>query len=214
MENIEADLGNGFFEDIASAFSEYEESAIEIENHSDEQIDLAEEVLSTSDMMADISEAFEKNIMNEHIATVDLLGDLGYTDMLLYYYVVMDCLFLNNESENNEQQIEVITPSQYINEKETVKKATFEADVKCSTATMEKLKKVLRYFKKRKFEIVSNTFYADGSDIVIFLSLKTSFGYGFNVKLTFNCDSINQVIDLSEKIQQIQNKFAAGDNIE
>ena len=213
MENFETDFNNSdYFDDIAVAISENSKETIRIcEDYSIDEIDLSCETLSSSELIANLSEVFEKNLMNEHLATIELLGNLGYTDMLMYYCVVMDCIFVNNELDNTESPMDIITPSQYVNEKETINDKVFDFAIEVSKNSFVKLLKILNYLKNKEFKILSNTFYMDGSDFIIFLSLKSIVGYNLRIKIVFKCNSLDEVTTLNETFQEIQQKFAAGD---
>ena len=213
MENFETDFdSSGYFDEIAFAISENGEETIRIsEDYSIYEIDLSCEALSSSELIANLGEVFEKNLMNEHLATIDLLGNLGYTDMLMYYCVVMDCVFVNDELDNAESQMKIITPSQYVNEKETINDKVFDFTIEASKTSYAKLLRVLNYLKNKEFKILSNTFYMDGSDFIIFLSLKSIVGYNLRIKIVFKCDSLDEAATLNETFQEIQQKFTSGE---
>lgn len=213
MENFETDFNNSdYFDDIALAISENGEETIRIsEDYPIDEIDLSYETLSSSELIANLGEVFEKNHMNEHLATIELLGNLGYTDMLMYYCVVMDCVFVNNELDNTESPMDIITPGQYVNEKETINDKVFDFAIEVSKTSFAKVLKILNYLKNKEFKILSNTFYMDGSDFIIFLSLKSIVGYNLRIKIVFKCDSLDEVTTLNETFQEIQQKFTAGE---
>jgi len=206
MEMFETDFdSSNYFDEITLAISENGEEAIRIsEDYSICEIDLNCENLSSSELIANLGEVFEKNLMNEHLATIELLGNLGYTDMLMYYCVVMDCIFVNNELDNTESPMDIITPSQYVNEKETINDKVFDFAIEVSKNSFVKLLKILNYLKNKEFKILSNTFYMDGSDFIIFLSLKSIVGYNLRIKIVFKCNSLDEVTTLNETFQEIQ----------
>lgn len=213
MENFESDFENNtYFDEIAQAISGTNEANVEIcEDYTTDVIELNCDIYSAADLIDGISDVFEKNAMNEHLATIDLLGDLGYTDMLMYYCVVMDCVFMKNELENHEDATEIITPAQYITETETDEGKTFNYEVEVSKADRAKLIKVLNYLKNKEFKILSNTFYMDGSDFIIFLSLKSVVGYNLRIKIVFRCDPLDNLDELEENLKKIQRKQIEGE---
>ena len=213
MENFETDFDcSGYFDEIALAISENSEKAIQIsKEHSVHEIDLSCEALSSAELIANLGEAFEQNHMNEHLATIDLLGNLGYTDMLMYYCVVRDLVFIKNESDHTEAQMEIITPGQYVKEKATVKDKIFDFTITVSKNGFAKLLRILNYLKNKEFKILSNTFYMDGSDFILFLSLKAVLGYNVRINIIFNCDSKNEAIAMNGRFQELQQKIEGGD---
>lgn len=213
MENFETYFNNGdYFDDIALAISENGEETIRIsEDYSIDEIDVSCEALSSSELIANLGEVFEKNLMNEHLATIKLLGNLGYTDMLMYYCVVMDCVFVNNELENTESPMDIITPGQYVNEKENINDKVFDFTIEVSKTSFAKLFKILNYLKNKEFKILSNTFYMDGSDFLLFLSLKSVVGYNLRIKVVFKCDSLAAAAALEDNFHEIQQKYTTGE---
>lgn len=211
MENFEKDFdSSGYFDDIALVISENSEEMINFsEECSFDEIYISCDNLSSSDLITSIEEVFETNVMNEHLATIELLGNLGYADMLMYYCVVMDCIFIVNELENNEQTREIVTPGQYINDNEAGEKKVFDLEMEVSKSKFPKLIKVLKYLKNKEFKILSNTFYMDGSDFIICLSLKSVVGYNLRIKIVFKFDSLNEVVVLNEGLREIQKKYIA-----
>ena len=210
MENFETDFeGGSCFEDIMLAFSEDNNEA----NPEVSEVNVGVEMPSAEEMVETLGKAFEDFGMNEHIATVDLLGDLGYTDMLIYYCVVMDSMFFKSEGDNNEKQTEIIKPDEYIKEKDEITNRIFEFNIETSREKFEKLMKVLNYLKNKEFRILSNTFYMDGSDFVMFLSLKSVVGYNLRVKIVFKCSSQDEAFRLNEKFNNMK-QIAGGDDSE
>jgi len=140
METFETDFdNNSYLDEIALAISENGEETINVsEDYLIDEIDLNFDAMSSSDLINTIGEVFEKNLMNEHLATIDLLGNLGYTDMLMYYCAVMDCVFINSELDKNEQPIEIIPPDQYVKETETAKDKVFDLEIEVSKAVSVK----------------------------------------------------------------------------
>lgn len=213
MENFETDFNNSdYFDDITLAISESCEEAIRIsEDYTIDEIDLSCEVLSSSELIANLGEMFKKNFMKDHLATIDLLGNLGYNDILMYYCVVMDCVFVNNELDNTESPMDIITPSQYVNEKENINDKVLDFTIEVSKTSFAKLLKILNYLKNKEFKILSNTFYMDGSDFIVFLSLKSVVGYNLRIKIVFKCDSMNEAVALNEGFREMQQKYTVGE---
>jgi len=203
MEMFETDFdSSNYFDEITLAISENGEEAIRIsEDYSICEIDLNCENLSSSELIANLGEVFEKNLMNEHLATIELLGNLGYTDMLMYYCAVMDCVFINSELDKNEQPIEIIPPDQYVKETETAKDKVFDLEIEVSKPQLTRLLRILNYLKNKEFKILSNTFYMDGSDFIIFLNLKSVVGYNLRIKIVFSCATTDEAIILQNNVQ-------------
>jgi len=217
METFETDFdNNSYLDEIALAISENGEETINVsEDYLIDEIDLNFDAMSSSDLINTIGEVFEKNLMNEHLATIDLLGNLGYTDMLMYYCAVMDCVFINSELDKNEQPIEIIPPDQYVKETETAKDKVFDLEIEVSKPQLTRLLRILNYLKNKEFKILSNTFYMDGSDFIIFLNLKSVVGYNLRIKIVFSCATTDEAIILQNNVQEVVNRHTEiGDNDE
>ena len=143
--------------------------------------------LPTHTMIAHLKNAFQDELMNEYVGTVELLGDLGYTDVLWYYCMVMDFLSIHNEFNNKDYGEKIQTPEEYIENLQNNEKIEFNIDVKCNETETTNLKKLISYLKNREFCILTNTFYSDGSDFIILLVLKSIVGYNLRLKIIVKC---------------------------
>ncbi len=211
MENFEEDITNeSFWDELATDCSDEAEHIVEIENdYPVNEVVLNRETFFPSDIMAELEERFTCYSMTEHLAAVKLLINLEYTDMLMYYCVVMDSLFINSEIENKEQLNETLTPEQFIREKDTIKDKVFEFNIEIPKNKLTRIGKIFNYLRDREFRVLSNTFYMDGSDFILFLSLKSIVGYNLRIKIVYHCDSPEDAAILLERFRDLQNKYKA-----
>lgn len=209
MENFETEFSDSdFFDELSAIFSEAEgEAYVPLQDECPvAEVCLEQDAMTPGDMISMLRQTFEQNCMNEHLGTVELLGDLGYTDMLMYYCIVMDSMYINNEEER-EQLPEVITPSQYIAEKENSGQVAIEFKPECTESKLVKARKILGYLKNKEFKVLSNTFYMDGSDFIVFLQLKSVVGYNLRITIVIKCESENKAAFLQESAQKLHEYF-------
>lgn len=212
-----------WFEEIAIAFSadkEIEsgeqqcigENAVEKEAVSVSEIPA--EALTQAELLSSLEEIFQQYTMPEHLASVRLLGDLSYTDVLMYYCLVRDGVFLREKAETEEAPTELVTPEQYVAEKEKAAERECSFVFETEETKLKKLMEVLKYLRNKEFRILSNTFYMDGSDFILFLCLKSVVGYNLRIKIVYKCDSETAATALQTGFEELQRKMNGGERNE
>lgn len=211
MEKFETEMnGSDYFEEMTQIFCDRSKSDIGIDdNFCTNEIELGTEVISTEYIMESLSEIFVNSAMDEHLATVTLIGDLGHSDVLMYYCVVMDCLSINNEISEDRTKIDIMTPLQFMAERDFVANSEVNVEFVASKSDVRRLERILRYLQNKEFKVLSNTFYMDGSDFILLLNLKSVVGYNLRLKIVFKCDSLNDAIAINEKFQNL--RFSDGE---
>ena len=215
MESFENSSDNGFFDGVIFAFlKDNEEIGLTPQETSIDEIEISDSSLSSSELIKSIGDTFEKYGMNAHFASIDLLGNLGYTDLLMYYCIVMDCLLIENETEKEEQQIKVMTPEDYISKKDKLADEAIELRIETERAKLHKIIKILNYLKNKEFEILSNTFYMDGTDFILLLGLKSTVGYNLRLKIVVKHSSQDELIGIEENFRNLQQIIITGEEDE
>lgn len=104
MENYEEESKKfDFFDKLETVFLSDSENTVCVESEDlmTDVLYIENEELPTHTMISHLKNVFQDELMNEHIGTVELLGDLGYTDVLRYYCMVMDIVSIHKEFEDN-----------------------------------------------------------------------------------------------------------------
>ena len=203
MENYE-DESNAlnFFDKLETIFLDDSENTVCVEPENlMTDIYVENEELPTHTMISHLKNVFQDELMNEHIGTVELLGDLGYTDVLWYYCMVMDFVSIHKALEDKNLYEKLQTPEGYIESVQNNENVKFDLDIKCNETETAKIKKLISYLKNREFYILANTFYSDGADFIILLVMKSTVGYSLRLKIIVKCKD-------KEKANALKMRFA------
>ena len=209
MENFEEENSTiDFFCKVEELFSDENEK--NVSNDSEgliTEIYIENEELPTHSMVANLKNVFQNELMNEHLGTVELLGDLGYTDVLWYYCMVMDLVAINKEFDEKRLDEKVQTPDQYIENLKNNEKIKFSIDVTCRETETAKIKNLISYLKNKEFTILTNTFYSDGADFIISLVMRSTVGYNLRLKLTVKCKDERDAEELKIRFEKELNQL-------
>ena len=166
------------------------------------------EQMDFESVIASLSTVFERNMLNKHLTTVKLLGDLSLSDVFLYYCIVTDCITLKKESGDRVADDDVVKPEEYvdhINDASLCSKY-YELNISFPEKSIEKLRKIVEYIRSREFRILSNTFYLDGTDFIIFLMIKSTVDYNLRLKIVIRCASKNEAKILARAFNGNENE--------
>ena len=206
MDNYESCFdGKGFFDELSEVFSKKQEAEIDVCEKTDAvEVKLESDSLEVSEILENLKSTFEGLSMEEHLCSVDLLGSLSHTDMLMYYCIVMDSLALYENQDQSEQQPEIMAPKKFIEEKEKLFTENTDITVELRKDEPGRLTRILRYLKNKEFRVLSNTFYLDGSDFLMFLLLKSVVGYNLRLKIVIKCNSDDEATALKILVQGLE----------
>lgn len=154
-------------------------------------------------MIDALKNTFERLSMNVHLNTVSLLGDLSCSELLMYYSIVTDYLYIRNSSDDVEAS-ELITPEQFVIETNEEKACHKTIDFVCKVSDFAVICMILKHLKNREFKILSNTFHMDGSDFILFLEFKSVFGYHIRIKFLVQCKDKEAAEALHSRFVEIQ----------
>ena len=210
MENYEEESNAfNFFDKLETIFLSNSENAVCVESEDlMTDIYIENEELPTHTMISHLKNVFQDELMNEHIGTVELLGDLGYTDVLWYYCMVMDFVSIHKGFEDKNLDKKIQTPEGYIESVQNNEEVKFDVDVKCNETETAKLKKLISYLKNREFCILANTFYSDGADFIILLVMKSTVGYNLRLKVIVKCKDEEKANTLKVRFAEQLNQFS------
>ncbi|MCC8173513.1 MAG: hypothetical protein LIO65_03730 [Odoribacter sp.] len=191
MENFETEFDdNIFFDNFYATISETEtsEEIADTTEHVKEVVCYDRFEVSEKDMLGNIEQIFQKEQLNEHLGTVNLLGDLGYSEMLIYYCAVMDYFSIKESNTSNIEEEKLATPEQYVEQKDKDEKVLSEFRLGCKAYKFLKIKKFIDYILNREFKMWSNTYVLDGTDFILFIVFKSVTGYAIRMQLVVKCD--------------------------